>query len=67
MPHLYMFSSGKKYVFKAKSKDEDAEYTSVLDGEEHRENMNIVKTNIDIKVEEELTLLKKLKVSMMMC
>lgn len=49
MLHLYVFLQ-KKYVAKAKCKDEDAECISKLGGEEH---VNMVKTNIGIKVEEE--------------
>ena len=47
---LYVFLQ-KKYVTKAKSKDEDAECTLELGREEHRENVNMGETNI--KVEEE--------------
>ena len=43
----------KKYVAKAKHKDKDAERTTELGGEEPEENVNMVDTNIKIKVEEE--------------
>ena len=43
----------KKYVAKAKCKDEDAECTSELVGEEDGENANMVATNIEIKAGEE--------------
>ena len=43
----------KKYVAKAKSKDEDAEYTSEVGEEEHGENTNMMEKNIEIKIEEE--------------
>ena len=43
----------KKYIAKAKCKDEVAEYTSELGGEEHGKNVNVVETNIQIKVKEE--------------
>ena len=41
----------KKYVAKAKCKNEDSECTLELGGEEHEENANMVLTNIEIKVE----------------
>ena len=56
LPMIYFMNLWReswKYVAKAKCKDEDAEYTSELEGEEHGENANMVKTNIEIKVEEE--------------
>ena len=40
-------------VVKAKCKDKDAERTSELGEEEHEDNVNMMKTNIEIKVEEE--------------
>ena len=43
----------KKSIAKTKCKDKDAESTSELWKEEHKENANIVETNIEIKVEEE--------------
>ena len=64
---LYVFLY-KKYVVKAKRKDEDVECRSELEKEE---NANIVETNIEIKVEEEfpsgINVVKKLKMIMMMC
>ena len=44
----------KKYVDKRRCKDEDAECSSEIGGEEHGENMNMVETNIKIKIDEEL-------------
>ena len=38
---------------KAKCKDEDVEYTSELEREEHGEIVNIIQTNTKIRVEEE--------------
>ena len=49
---LHIFRQ-KKYVAKAKRKDEDAKCTSELREEEHGENGNMVKTNIEMKVEEQ--------------
>ena len=43
----------KKYVAKAKFKDEDVDFTLELGGKEHEENMDMVETNIEIKVENE--------------
>ena len=43
----------EKYVAEAKCKDEDAGCTPKLRGEEHDENVNMVETNIELKVEEE--------------
>ena len=51
MLHLYMFSFRKKYEVKAKCKDEIAECTSELEGEEHGEKANMVETNIEIEEE----------------
>ena len=48
---LHVFPQ-KKYVAKAKFKDEDAECTSELGKKEHGENANMMETNIAIKVEE---------------
>ena len=52
---------------KVKCKDEDAECTSELGREEHGENANMVETNIKIKFEDKLMLLKKLDMTIMMC
>ena len=41
------------YIRKAKCKDKDAKCTSEQGGEEHRENANMVETNVEIKVREE--------------
>ena len=60
----------KKYVAKAKCKDEDTECTSKLRGEEHGENVNMVAINIEIKVEEGfstgINVVKEIKVTGMM-
>ena len=43
----------KKYVAKAKCKDENADSTSEPKAEEHRMKANMVEKNVEIKVEEE--------------
>ena len=60
----------KKYVAKAKCKDEGTECTSKVGVGIYEENANVVETNMKIKVEEKfppgINVVKKLKATMMM-